>query len=122
MKLLTKAIREKLLENGKLTEVAQIKGEDEPDHKPVVKFFNPYGAGTWLITEAERDEETDDLIMFGLCDLGVGFPELGNVSLNELSSLRFRGGLGIERDKYWEGTKPLSLYAEEAMLHGSIRE
>ena len=27
--------------------------EDEIDFKPVVKLFNPCGAGTWLLTELE---------------------------------------------------------------------
>ena len=31
----------------------------------LVKYFNPCGAGTWLITEAER--EGDDWRLFGYC-------------------------------------------------------
>ena len=26
----------------------------------LVKYFNPYGAGTWLITEAEKQEEKEE--------------------------------------------------------------
>lgn len=29
------------------------------DAEVLVKFFNPYGAGTWLITEAEKQEDGD---------------------------------------------------------------
>jgi hypothetical protein len=44
----------------------------EPDPAPVVKFFNPVGAATWLATELDADGNT----LFGLADLGFGCPEL----------------------------------------------
>jgi hypothetical protein len=49
--------------------------------------------------------------MFGLCDLGMGFPELGYVSLNEMKAVRLPFGLGIERDLHWT-PKPLSVIEE----------
>ena len=67
-----------------------------------LKFFDPCGAATWYIADAElvKDGEGDivDLRMFGLCDLGMGYPELGYVMLSELASVRGPLGLGIERD------------------------
>ena len=48
---------------------------------PVVKIFNPTGASTWLIHSMDPDDEDT---LFGLCDHGFGFPELGYVSLAEL--------------------------------------
>jgi hypothetical protein len=70
MKLLTKPIREKLIANGKAQD--KVRGtEDEIDFKPVVKLFNPCGAGTWLLTELDSE---DPDIAFGLCDLGNGLP------------------------------------------------
>ena len=48
-------------------------------HYPVVKLFNPVGGGTWLLSE--MDEQG---IAFGLCDLGMGEPELGYVAIQEL--------------------------------------
>jgi hypothetical protein len=81
------------------------------DPQPVVKFFNPAGAGTWLI--ASMDPHTR--VMFGLCDLGMGFPELGLVLFDELADYRSPFGLGIERDLYWTPTKTLSEYTAEAM-------
>ena len=60
-------------------------------------------------------------IAFGLCDLGVGFPELGDVSLVELANLRERIGLPVERDRHFVATKPLSAYAEETRRFRSIR-
>ena len=62
----------------------------------IVKFFNPMGNQTWEIFEG--DEEDGDWRLFGMCDLGFGFPELGYVMLSELESLDVGFGLGIERD------------------------
>ena len=56
MKLLTSAQRTKLLENGRRQ--AAVKGTPgEIDFHPVVKLFNPCGAGTWLLTEIDPDNE-----------------------------------------------------------------
>ena len=61
-----------------------------------VKWFG--GPCTWLITEYDPGER----IAFGWCDLGVGFPELGYVSLDEVLSLRIPPiGARIERDLYF---------------------
>lgn len=116
MQLLTKAIREKLLKNGR--EQEKVRGTNaEKDFVPVVKFFNPCGAATWLITEMDPQEPD---ILFGLCDLGFGTPELGSVSLTELQSVKGPLGLGIERDLHFKGDKPLSEYADEARASGRI--
>jgi hypothetical protein len=59
-------------------------------------------------------------ILFGLCDLGMGFPELGSVRLSELQSVRGPLGLGIERDLMFTAAHPLSAYARAAREAGSI--
>ena len=59
-------------------------------------------------------------IPFGLCNLGMGFPELGYVRMSEITSVRGPLGLSIERDIYFEGEKPLSAYAAEASSAGHI--
>lgn len=69
MILLTLKIRERLLANGR---------EPDVDHVPVVKFFNPLGAGFWLATELDSDGDT----LFCLADLGE--LELGSFSLAEM--------------------------------------
>ena len=79
MKLLTEAQRTKLLANGT---------RRGADHAPVVKWFNPCGAGTWLLSEL--DPEYPDECGFGLADLGFGTP-----------------GLGIERDIHFQFTPKL---------------
>lgn len=90
---------------------------DDRDGPPIVKLFTPDGAATWLISETDL-EDPDRL--YGLCDLGLGFPELGYVSLAELSSVRGRLGLPVERDLHFVADKPLSVYAEEARKQGRI--
>lgn len=116
MKLLTQSIREQLLRNGRLKD--QYAGTDsEPDLLPVVKLFTPDANCTWLLTEVDP---ADPDIAFGLCDLGMGFPELGAVSISELESVRGKLGLPVERDLHFRPTKTISAYAEEARQHGSI--
>jgi hypothetical protein len=118
MKLLTKAQREQLLDNGRRQ--AAVKGTPaEIDFFPVVKLFDPCGAATWLLTEIDPDDET---VAWGLCDLGMGFPEFGTVSLNELAAVRGRLGLGIERDLYFKARGPISTYIEAASKAGRIVE
>lgn len=103
MKLLTKAQHDALLTNGRSY-------DQNPDHDPypVVKLFTPDANCTWLLASIDPAEPD---IAFGLCDLGLGFPELGTVSLAELESVRGRLGLPVERDRHWEPTHPLSAYA-----------
>ena len=117
MKLLTAYIRKKLLRNGRLHQQCDEAGKPEPDFVPVVKLFTPDAGFTWLLTEIDPDNPN---IAFGLCDLGMGCPELGSVSLSELESLRGRLNLPVDRDLYFTATKTLSAYAEEAVAHGAI--
>lgn len=106
MILLTDELRAQLLANGR---------QRDTDHVPVVKFFNPLGAGIWLATELDPDGDT----LFGLADLGE--PELGYFSLEEMVSVRLPFGLGIERDILFSGDVPTSVGAETAREAGSIR-
>ena len=111
MDLMPDDIRERLLANGA--------AGAEADPVPVVKFFDPTGPATWLITAMMPD---DPDILFGLCDLGLGCPELGTVSLAELRSAKGRLGLGIERDLHFSGRFPISVYAEAARITSRIIE
>ena len=43
----------------------------------------------------------DNTIAFGLCDLGLGLPEIGYVSLKKLSTVRGPMGLPVEKDLYF---------------------
>lgn len=65
--------------------------------KVIVKYFNPCGVGTWLITEGEK-QENGDWLFFGYCHLFEW--EWGYVTLSELQSVKLPFGLGIEREIY----------------------
>ncbi|WP_142849497.1 DUF2958 domain-containing protein [Telmatospirillum sp. J64-1] len=115
--LLTDEQRARMLRNGR--ENAERISEDGDTHNfwPVVKLFCPWGAATWLLSELDPDAPD---IAFGLCDLGMGSPELGSVSLSEIAAIRGPGGLTIERDQHFKPTKSLTAYAAEARLAGRI--
>ncbi|MEZ0018215.1 DUF2958 domain-containing protein [Sinorhizobium fredii] len=119
MKLLTTSIREQLLRNGQERAARNQAGEDDPDHLPVVKLFTPDAACTWLLTELDPEEPD---IAFGLCDLGMGCPELGSVRISELEALRGRLGLPVERDLHFQPAYPLSVYARAAWNAEGITE
>jgi len=112
MKLLTKAQHDKMLKNGNRSI-----DEDNFDPRPVVKFFTPDGSATWLLTELDPE---DNDIAFGLCDLGMGCPELGSVRISEFTSARGPLGLAIERDLYFTAEYPLSVYAIAARAASCI--
>ena len=108
MLLLTQDLRAGLIANG------QTRG----DHAPVVKFFSPVSAATWLFSELDEDGDT----LFGLCDLGFGCAELGSASLAEIAAVTLPFGLTIERDLHFEGSFPLTIYADAARSIGGITE
>jgi hypothetical protein len=111
-KLITDEQRAQLLTNGR-----QSIENPDGDPLPVVKLFTPDAGATWLLSEIDPDDEDRG---FGLCDLGLGFPELGYVSLAELASVRGRLGLPVERDLHFRADKTISAYAREARLAGRI--
>jgi hypothetical protein len=112
-KIFTAEIIRKLQRNA----AAQQAGGD-PDPVPVVKVFNPYGAHTWLFTELHEDGR-----LFGLCDMGMGEPELGYADRAEIEALRVRVGqsrLPLERDAWFQADKTLRGYADDARARGRI--
>jgi hypothetical protein len=109
LKLITDSLIEQLLTNGRAQRAAMDKGDDALDFKPVVKLFTPDAQCTWLLTELDPD----DGLAFGLCDLGMGEPELGYVSLVEIAGVRGKLGLPVERDLHFVADKSISAYAEE---------
>jgi hypothetical protein len=97
MDMLTPELRERLFANAAAHHEAMQHGLAEPDRAPVVKFFNPCGAATWLFSELDSDGD----MLFGLCDLGFGCPELGSASLAEIAGVTVAFGLKIERDLHF---------------------
>ena len=58
--------------------------------RTAVKLFDAYGSAFWVLWEFDPESG----IAFGLCDLGMGYPEIGSVLLAEIQEL----GPRIERD------------------------
>ena len=112
--LITDEQRALLLANGR-------ESLENPDFDPapVVKLFTPDAGATWLISELDPDDPEGERA-FGLCDLGLGIPELGWVSLKELATVRGRLSLPVERDLYFRAEKRLTAYARDARLAGRI--
>ena len=115
MALFTQEQTEQLVANCQAQIVHMDNDQPDIDFKPVVKLFTPDAQCTWLLTELGLDD-----IAFGLCDLGMGMPEVGFVSMRELREARGPLGLPIERDEHFEADKTLSAYADEARAHGRI--
>jgi hypothetical protein len=110
---ITDAQFEILLANG----LRAIEQEDF-DPTPVLKLFTPDAGATWLL--ASIDPEDHDLC-HGLCDLGLGYPEIGPVRLTELAKARGMLKLPIEQDLHFRATQRLSAYAREARMAGRIQ-
>lgn len=115
-RLIPAELREKMIENAWHV----LKGRQE-DHPPVVKLFSIVGRATWLLSELDPLEPT---VAFGLCDLGMGSPELGYVSLEELESIQ-HSSLPIPlivRDEHFEAEYLMSVNLEAAHRHQRITE
>ncbi len=110
MKLIIKCQQQQLLDNGR--KQRDLMGTDAVfDAMPVVKLFTPDANATWLLTEIDPDEND---LAFGLCDLGLGHPELGSISLTEIRQVRGKLNLPVERDLSFQADKTLSEYAKLA--------
>ena len=92
MELITKEIEQKLL-NAPLGSTDGM-GMDAP---VIVKFFNPCGIGTYLVTEGEKQPD-GDWLLFGYCHLFEW--EWGYITLEEIKSVNLPFGLTFERDLY----------------------
>jgi hypothetical protein len=115
--IFTKQIVARLLANGRRHQ----RGE-KTDTPPIVKVFCPYGAATWLFTELDPE---DGDTLYGLCDLGQGFPELGYCSRTEVEEMRVPVGkskLPLERDAWFDAKHPISVYADAAHHNAAITE
>jgi len=107
-----------LLANGKQTQQ-----DSNSNHVPVVKLFTPDAQCTWLLTDISPPAEGEEPeLAFGLCDLGLGCPEMGYVSLTELQELRGNMNLPIEKDIGFEGKASLLEYAKAAREASCIVE
>lgn len=93
MKLMPKSVA-KALEKHPL--YSTINGSDA---EVIVRYFNPCGTGTWLITEGSL-QENGDWLLYGCALVNSDLWEWGYFLLSELESVRLPFGLRIERDLY----------------------
>jgi len=99
MKLLTKAIKDRLIKNyHKHKDAWNSEPPQDVNSKVVVKLFNPYGRGDWYLSE--MNPVTGDC--YGLCMIYE--PELGYVDIKELEQLDCGLG-GVERDIMFKSNK-----------------
>jgi hypothetical protein len=112
--LITDAQRERLLSNGR----ESAKGARR-DSVPVVKLFTPDAHAVWLLTELDPD---DGDTAYGLCDVGIGAPELTHVKLSDLEAIRGPNRLPVKCDVHFKPTRRLSEYAARAAADGSIND
>lgn len=99
MKMLTKEIERKLEKHP----FGSTEGKGF-DAEVIVKYFNPYGRGTWLITEGEK-QENGDWLLWGYCNIFEW--EWGYVTLSEIVNTKVNVcgmAMPIERDLYSSGT------------------
>ena len=114
MTLVTDEQRQQLLANGVARATGQV-----IDPLPVVKLYTPDAHATWLLTELDpQDGDT----AFGLCDAGLGRPELGRVRLSELADIRGPLKQQIVRDLHFTPKRTLSEYVRLAQAEGSIND
>jgi hypothetical protein len=103
-----------LAANGKSSAAGIACDGKTPDHVPLLKLFTPMGSATWVLTEYHPEDDR----FFGLCDLGMGSPDLGYI---EQTAYSRRPPL-IERDLYFRPAYSLSVYAEAARRVGRVTE
>src|SRR3546814_18234136 len=97
MMLLTPELRFSLRANDLERRAADRDEHPALDPFPIVKFFNPVGAATWLATELAAAGDT----LFGLADLGFGCPDRKSVVEGKSVSVRvvLGGRLRIKKKK-----------------------
>lgn len=88
------------------------------DPWPVLKLHTLDAGAVWLLTELTADGDT----AYGLCDAGLGQPELGSVKLSALADVRGPQGLRIVADPNFRPRQSLSAYLAEAQRDGSIND
>lgn len=104
--------RAQLLANGHARAVAP-----DFDPTPVAKLFTPDTHAIWLLATLDP---ADGDTAWGLCDVGIGMPELGTIRLSDLASIVGPLNRPVLRDRYFQPARTLSEYTRLAKLNGSI--
>ena len=110
--LMTDDERAQLLANGQARAAAC-----DFDPLPVVKLFTPDAHAIWLLAALDP---VDGDTAWGLCDVGIGMPELNTVRLSDLASIVGPRDQPVLRDRYFRAMRSLSEYTQLAQINGSI--
>lgn len=113
MSLITDDQRRQMLANGAARARQQV-----IDPHPVVKLYTPDAGAVWLLTELAADGD----LAYGICDAGLGTPELGHVQLSALEKMRGPRGLSVAADAHFVARQPLSAYYRQALRDGSVKD
>jgi len=87
------------------------------DPAPVVRLFTPDAHAIWLLAALDP---ADGDTAFGIMDVGIGMPELGEIKLSDLASIVGPRQQPVMRDRYFKAVRPLSEYLRLAQENGSI--
>lgn len=111
-RFITEDERRQLLAHGQARAAGQA-----IDPWPVVRLFTPDAHAIWLLAALDP---ADGDTAFGLIDLGLGMPELGQIKLSDLASIVGPRQQPVMRDRYFQAARPLSEYLQLAQEDGSV--
>ena len=112
--LITDEQRAQLLANGHARAT-----DAQTDLWPVVRLFTPDAHATWLLAALNP---ADGDTAWGLCDVGIGMPELGTIRLSDLAAILGPDQLPVRRDLHFHAMRPMSEYLRLAQDNGSITD
>ena len=110
--LITEDERRQLLARGQARGAGRV-----IDPLPVVRLFTPDAHATWLLAALDP---ADGDTAWGVMDVGIGMPELGEIKLSDLASIVGPNKLPVRRDRYFQTARPLSEYLRLAQENGSV--
>lgn len=112
--LVTDEQRAQLLANGHARAA-----DAQTDLWPVVRLFTPDAHATWLLAALNpADSDT----AWGVCDVGIGMPELGTIKLSDLATIVGPQRIPVRRDLHFHAVRPMSEYLRLAQANGSITD
>ena len=112
--LVTDEQRAQLLANGHARFA-----DAQADLWPVVRLFTLDAHATWLLAALDP---VDGDTAWGLCDVGIGMPELGSIKLSDLATIVGPQRLPVRRDRHFHAARPMSEYLRLAQANGSITD
>jgi hypothetical protein len=112
--LVTDQQRAQLLSNGHARAV-----DAQADLWPVVRLFTPDAHATWLLAALNP---ADGDTAWGVCDVGIGIPELGTIKLSDLATIVGPQQMPVRRDLHFHAVRPMSEYLRLAQANGSITD